>query len=223
MSNADGRGQRVGRVIAVVVSVFCGIVSAAFSVTAIALMATAASRVSEPVLALSAALSLLLPVSLVFGVVAVRGLDASAVRLLGVQGWRLIMAGVVAIGVVSAITLHPVALVFPLAIAALIYFTIDPTAGWLFGGFVESSARLLHRLLTGRQRPEIGGERLVGQSLSARSDSELIEDANGDPWYQGTVTFESETWTIRAARPFRAGEHVRVIRVGGAILMVEPI
>ena len=69
-------------------------------------------------------------------------------------------------------------------------------------------------LLKSRRRPvATGAEELVG------AEATVLADCQGEGW----AHVHGETWRIRSPRPLKAGERVRVQRVDGLSLDVEPI
>jgi membrane-bound serine protease (ClpP class) len=68
--------------------------------------------------------------------------------------------------------------------------------------------------LKARGRPVVSGrEEMIGDS------GEVLEDFDGK---DGWARVHGETWRIRSAQPLRRGQRVRVVRMDGLILEVEP-
>ena len=72
----------------------------------------------------------------------------------------------------------------------------------------------LTRFMGLRRRPaKTGQEELVG------SEASVLEDFNG----KGHVRLHGERWHARSTEPLRKGQRVRVVRVEGLTIEVEPL
>jgi membrane-bound serine protease (ClpP class) len=68
--------------------------------------------------------------------------------------------------------------------------------------------------LKARRRPVVtGSEQLVGET------GEVLEDIDGG---RGWARIHGETWRIESARPLTRGQRIRVVRMDGLALEVEP-
>jgi len=87
----------------------------------------------------------------------------------------------------------------------------------LIAGIATAAALVLAGIVwlfnRARQRPVVtGAEQMVG------SYAEAVNDFEGS----GTVRFGGEMWNARAPVPIRAGQRVRIVRMEGLLLHVEP-
>jgi membrane-bound serine protease (ClpP class) len=87
----------------------------------------------------------------------------------------------------------------------------------LIAGFTAATAAflalVLGALLRSRRRPVVSGrEELLG------SVGQVIDDFAGEGW----AHLHGETWRVRSARPLRKGQRVKVTRMDGLTLDVEP-
>lgn len=87
----------------------------------------------------------------------------------------------------------------------------------LIGGVAAASAAFLFivvgMIVRGRRRPVVSGrEDLIG------APAEALGDFEGEGW----ARVRGERWRVRSTRPVRSGERLRVIRIEGLILDVQP-
>ena len=87
----------------------------------------------------------------------------------------------------------------------------------LIGGIATAAALVLAGIVwmfnRARQRPVVtGAEQMIG------SYAEAVNDFEG----AGTVRFGGEMWNARGSVPIRAGQRVRIVRMEGLLLHVEP-
>ncbi len=92
------------------------------------------------------------------------------------------------------------------------WWTIIPTVAFvaLFFIFVVAKA-----MLAQRRKPSTGAEGMVGERGEALDDI-----AEGG---YGKVLVHGEIWDARSVRPLRRGERVRVVKLKGMLLEVEPV
>jgi membrane-bound serine protease (ClpP class) len=86
----------------------------------------------------------------------------------------------------------------------------------LIGGIAAASAAFLvfvvGMLLRARRRPVVSGrEEMIGAA------GEALEDFDGEGW----ARVHGERWRVRAARPVRRGQRLRVAAIDGLVLTVE--
>jgi membrane-bound serine protease (ClpP class) len=64
------------------------------------------------------------------------------------------------------------------------------------------------------RRPVVSGsEQMIG------SIGEMLEDLDGN---EGWAQVHGETWRVRCSQPLRPGQKIRVVRMHGLVLEVEP-
>ncbi len=96
----------------------------------------------------------------------------------------------------------PVFWFLPLFQAVAVYGVVTALSLWVY-----------RYLLKAMHRPvQIGVEALLGR------EGEVVDTAGG----QVLVRVASETWTARSRRPVAVGDRVRVVRVDGLVLELEP-
>lgn len=98
-------------------------------------------------------------------------------------------------------------------VVALVY----PELGWPLFKPLELLARWVQHVVLGINKPTIGAETLVGKSAKVIGTS--VPSENGAS-YEGQVSIDGETWSVRSSEPFDAGQSVKIKAARGAILDV---
>lgn len=103
-----------------------------------------------------------------------------------------------------------------LGIGAFIAF-MHPELAWFLLP-IEKLVRWGKRVFFGIDKPLIGPEALVGRRVETENHSVPNDKGSG---YAGKVKVDGELWSVQSARPFRAGQSVKIEAANGAILKVS--
>ena len=99
----------------------------------------------------------------------------------------------------------------------LLVFVLSPTVGIIVVAvalFLEIGELAFWRKWMRDRRAETGSEAMPGEL------AEVIEPVGSD---RGTVRLRGESWRARSRQPIGVGQKVRVARVEGLTLSVEPL
>ena len=99
----------------------------------------------------------------------------------------------------------------------LLIFVLSPGAGIVVVAvalFLEIGELAFWRKWMRDRRAQTGSEAMPGEL------AEVVEPVGAD---HGTVRLRGESWRARSTRPISVGERVRVARVEGLTLTVEPV